>query len=42
MVVFDLPVKVAEVVADTDAHESGVTVYPSYGQPKYQVKAAVS
>ncbi|CAN0190438.1 unnamed protein product, partial [Ectocarpus fasciculatus] len=34
MVTFDSPVTVAKVVSDTDVHESGVQVYPSYGQPK--------
>lgn len=37
MVTFDAPVTVAKVVADSDVHESGVQIYPSYGQPKYQV-----
>ncbi|CBN78994.1 peptidase S1 and S6, chymotrypsin/Hap [Ectocarpus siliculosus] len=36
MVTFDSPVTVAKVVSDSDVHESGVQVYPSYGQPKYQ------
>lgn len=36
MVTFDSPVTVAKVVSDTDVHESGVQVNPSYGQPKYQ------
>ncbi len=36
MVTFDAPVTVATVVSDTDVHESGVQVFPSYGQPKYQ------
>lgn len=40
MVVFDSPVTVATVVADTDVHESGVQIYPAYGQPLYQVTAA--
>eukprot|EP00752_Nemacystus_decipiens_P008845 g7893.t1 len=36
MQVFDAPVTVATVVSDSDVHESGVQVYPIYGQPKYQ------
>lgn len=38
MKMFDSPVTVANVVADADAHESGVQVHPSYGQEntKYQ------
>lgn len=40
MKMFDSPVTVANVVADADAHESGVQVHPSYGQEntKYQVR----
>lgn len=37
MVTFDAPVTVATVVSDSDVHESGVEVFPAYGQPKYQV-----
>lgn len=37
MVTFDAPVTVATVVSDSDVHESGVQVFPAYGQPKYQV-----
>lgn len=36
MVTFDAPVTVATVVSDSDVHESGVEVFPAYGQPKYQ------
>lgn len=37
MKVFDAPVTVANVVSDSDVHESGVQVFPIYSQPKYQV-----
>ena len=39
MKVFDAPVTVATVVSDSDAHESGVQVFPIYSQPKYQVRS---
>ena len=34
---FDAPIQVAKVVADSDVHESGIPVFPSFGETKYQV-----
>ena len=36
-ITFDAPIQVAKVVADSEVHESGVQVFPSYGDTKYQV-----
>ncbi|CAM9721966.1 unnamed protein product [Ascophyllum nodosum] len=35
-ITFDAPIQVAKVVADSEVHESGVQVFPSYGDTKYQ------
>lgn len=39
MVNFPGPIQVAKVVSDADVHESGVQVYPSYGETMYQSSA---